>query len=410
MKASLKSQRPPSAAFHAVTHVWGRTYLDTFLNLCIPNQLAPGNVAALPPGSRYRIQTRSIHLDELESHPGVKALRNVIPVDIVVVDALDERMGVTRDHGLMIKCHQEAVADALAADAAIIFLSADFILSENALAVVVRRHRDGYRAVVNTGLRLAKESFLQHLHEAQTPLATLSSRQLVRIALPHLHPHTRSMFVDARPFCKFPVAVYWRVGDEGLLARCLHLHPLMVDPVIPLLPRGSNDGHYLCEVCPDVSRVHVVTDSDELQMFELTSVESPVLGCRGAGVSVWRAAAVAAMCDRLQVRYWRDFRIRIHTGECDDRWAALADASDALAARVLRLRPYGRRARDWFLFFARCRKRLERGRRKLRRGWRRRIPRVRLKQVRRPLRLATKRSRKTLRNRTRHILYHVGLK
>jgi hypothetical protein len=53
----MSSRRQPSTIFHAVTHVWGREYLDLFLGVCVPNQLSPGNIPALPSGSRYRILT-----------------------------------------------------------------------------------------------------------------------------------------------------------------------------------------------------------------------------------------------------------------------------------------------------------------------------------------------------------------
>ena len=100
-----------------------------FLNVCIPNQLAPGNVPALPRGSRYRILTRSIHVDELDAHSMVQALREVIPVDIVVVDTLDRSFDTVARYQPMIACHQQAIADILEADAAIIMLSADFVFS-----------------------------------------------------------------------------------------------------------------------------------------------------------------------------------------------------------------------------------------------------------------------------------------
>ena len=318
----MKPDRPASAAFHAVTHVWGREHLDVFLNVCIPNQLAPGNVPALPPGSRYRILTRSTHVDELDAHPMVHALRKVIPVDIVVVEALERHTPATRGHALQMACHQKAISDILAADAAIIMLSADFVFSDDALAAVVRRHRDGYRAVVNTGLRLRKEPFLRALQESRAPLEALSPRELVRMALPHLHAHTESMFADAGSFSMFPVAVYWRVGGDGLLARCLHLHPLMVDPMSRAPLRGTNDGRYVFRVCPDLSRVHVVTDSDELQMFELTPGKRVVVPSRGAGASALRVAGVASTCDDHQASYWREHcvdRVRSSLVSYEDR-------------------------------------------------------------------------------------------
>ena len=106
MKANPRAARPASAVFHAITHVWGREYLDTFLNRCIPNQLASGNVPALPPGSRYRILTSAKHVDELHAHPMVHALHEVIPVDVVVIEALDRPHGTARRHDLMIACHR----------------------------------------------------------------------------------------------------------------------------------------------------------------------------------------------------------------------------------------------------------------------------------------------------------------
>ena len=400
--------------FHAVTHVWGRQYLDLFFNLCIPNQLAPGNIPALPAGSRYRILTRSAHVAELDAHPMVQALREVIPVDILVVESVDRHGAGPHGPELMIACHQKAIADILEAGAAIIMLSADFILSADALAAVVRRHREGYRAVVNTGLRLAKESFLPALAASAERLAALSPRELVRIALPHLHAHERSMFADATRFSKSPVAVYWPVSDEGLLARCLHLHPLMVDPMRPVpLSVGTNDGPYLAEACPDYSRVHVVTDSDELQMFEITTAERQVIGTTKSGLSSWRAAIMAARCDRLQLHFWQYRPVRVHSADFDERWTATAPIAERFARRVIRQMPYAAPAHRWLRWTrkmgkrrARYEKALYRQRRRLRlQGlqrslsrhmgqWDRRLPRLRTKSFQRAVKLLMHRAAK----------------
>ena len=404
MKARVRFDRPPSAIFHVITHVWGRDFLDVFLKICIPNQLGPGNVGALPPGSRYRILTRTEHVAELDAHEMVRVLREHIPVDIVAVEALDGDGGARGRYDLTTACHHQAVADAIEAGAALLFLSADFVFSDNAFSAVVKRHEEGCRAVVNTGLRLAKEGFLERLEDCGAPLDRLRSRELVRMALPHLHPHTQSMFADARAHSVFPVAVYWRVADEGLVARCLHLHPLMVDPMGAVLPRNTIDGHYLTEVCPDPSRVHVVTDSDELQMFELTPAARQVAAVGRSRALKWRVAAVTAVCDDLQRGYWRQHPVRLHTGDFDERWAVAGAVSEVFAQQAVRLLPYGRKARQWFWFMERMRQRRERHVR----AWRRHVPRVTLKQILRPLRLATHRSAKTLRKSTRQLRRHMG--
>jgi hypothetical protein len=421
MKARFRS-RPASKVFHAITHVWGREYLDLFFDICIPNQLAPGNVPALPDGSRYRILTRAIHVDEIDAHPNVQALRAVIPVDIVVIDRLDRQDGMADGNDLMIACHEQAFAEAVAADAALIMLSADFVFSEHALATVVQRHREGYRAVVNTGLRLAREPFVQHLIESRAPLAALTPRALVAMAMPHLHPYTEAMFADADRFMVAPWAVYWRVGAEGLLARCLSLHPLMVDAVVPRSLKGANDGYFLARVCPDFSKIHVVTDSDELQMFELTSLKRKRGPTVEGGASAWQCALTAADRDLLQLSYWRTRDICLHTADLNSRWQAAAGAAQGFVDATMRRKPYAkfvyRTLKRW--------RRLTSGRvvhqnkpltyadrwRRLRarqaKAWQRFRPEFAVKRVSRAVRLASHRSAKRFRKGTRQVLRHVG--
>lgn len=433
MKATLKSGRPPSAIFHAITVVWGREYLAFFLDRCIPNQLGDGNLAALPPGSRYRIMTRATHVAEIQAHPAVQALGQVMAVDVVAVPELDAvdrpdpaRRGDPR-YELMTVCHRQAIGDALRSGAALIFLAPDIIVSVGTFAAVVRQHRAGFRAVVCTGLRLEKDEFLQSLDGQDDAAGALAPRDLVRVALPHLHEQMRSMFLDSTAFSTFPVAVYWRVGADGLLARSFHLHPLMLDPTsAKAMPKGTVDGDYLARACPDPALVHVVVDSDEFVLFELTRADRPVHPCgkdvpaerrqalvdtgrvrsTGAGVAIWRATSVAARCDDFQLRFWQDFTIRIHGGDLDPRWAtAEATATAFVSAVMRRCRPFGIKSRRWFKWLERWRQRQDR----YRQAWRRRVPRIRLKQVLRPVRLAPARVSKRLRKATRQWRRQAGV-
>ena len=427
-----KFNRPSSEVFHAITVVWGRAYLDLFLNRCIPNQLGEGNLPALPDGSRYRIMTRAMHVDEVRAHPMVQALAQVVPVDVVSVAALegvdqpDPTRRRDRRFELMTVCHRRAIGDALAADAALIFLAPDIVLSAGAFASIVQRHRAGYRAVACTGLRVEKESFFEAIDDFSSARA-LPPRDLVRLALPRLHAHTRSMFVDAKAFSAFPTGVYWPVGTKGLLARRLHLHPIMIDPTDGhVMPKGTIDADFLARACPDAARVHIVTDSDEFVIFELTGadrfvhmrdkpatpesrqalVDIGALRSTGAGVSVWRAATVAARCDEVQVGYWQRHPVRIHSEALDERWVAIGETSEAFVRAVMwRCRPFGIRSSRWF----KCLERTRQLHDQHRRAWSRRLPRVRLKKILRPVRLAKSRVSKTLRKTTNQILRHVGV-
>ena len=198
----------------------------------------------------------------------------------------------------------------------------------------------------------------------------------------------------------------------------------MVDPMRPLsLLVGTNDGPYLSQACPDFSRVHVVTDSDELQMFELPTVEREVVPAGGrAGASVWSVAVMAAKCDELQLDYWRRRTIYLHVSDLDERWTAATITAEKFAHRALRRRPYVRLARSWSRRIGRIRKhraryskmwyrqrrqfRFERGRRWSERrmtAWERRRPRLRLKQIMRPAKVWFHRLEKSLKVRVKRI-------
>ena len=124
-----------------------------------------------------------------------------------------------------------------------------------------------------------------------------------------------------------------------------------------------------------------------------------MIASRGSGASVWRTAAVAAVCDHLQVGYWRTSTVRLHAGDFDERWDRADAVAQRFAARVMQLLPHGRRIRRWLWFTGFVRDRADR----YKREWRRRLPSLSSKQLLRPIRLATHRSVKSLRKTTRQL-------
>lgn len=340
----------PATAYDVVTAVWGAGFIDLFLDFCIPNQLSPANLPALPAGSRYRIFTTSEDVAQLTTSLRLDAVRRLMPVDIVEVDMSEADRQASpgegwNTHKRMIACHRRAVADAAPERRALIFLTPDIVLAEGTIAGLVRMHSAGARAVMTTGLRLSRDGFVAALAERGAASA-LPPRELVGLAMGHLHSWTSSLMADGTSTSDNPTAVYWPVRSgttlNGILVRSFFLHPILVDPVHRTkLPGGPIDSHYVRDCCPDLSQVRVVDDSDELAVFEL-SPEGRIIGnqIRRHGVSVLRLATVAAQCNRHHISYW-ERPIRLHAGEFDKRWAEAERTSAALAAQVERYRPYG---------------------------------------------------------------------
>lgn len=347
---------------HVAIAVWGREFLELFLDVCVPNQLTPGNLGALPAGSRYRLFTRAEDVPVLEASAIIRRAAEWLPVDIV---AIPELSSTGNRYLQMTACHRQAAIDANSAAAALVFLSPDHFLAEGVLRALVARHAAGARAVVSPALRLDKEGFLGALNTSGR-VRSLAGRPLVDLAMGHLHRFTRQHIADAIPFSRFPTAMYWRAGNEGLVARSFHVHPLLIDPVRrDVVPKGTIDGGYLARCCPRIEDIHVVTDSDELVLFELSPGGRNIVSASRDGMRLFRAAAVASRCDAHQMAFWGR-AVRLHRGELGIEWASVEATSARFAARVEHLRGAGRWLYSLYRGAERFRQQSEKARKRVR--------------------------------------------
>ena len=331
-----------ATTYHVVTAVWGTEFIDLYLKVCVPNQLTKGNLESLPPGSRYRILTREADVERLQASAGVGQLRRLMPVDVVAVGSdrfeTPGKPGQIRNrYGMMIECHRRAAAQAAVAEAALIYLAPDVVLGEGTFATLVRLHETGVRAVLVNALRIKRAEFIAAL-SARGIEGGLPPRELVRLAMAHLHPAIESFLVGQPGASSVPVMACWPLRSaagalEAILVRAFSLHPLLVDPVRrDALPTTTIDHQYLMDCCPDRQQCYVVNDSDELVIFELTPANQAIGSrTRGRHLSLRRLAAVAAGCTPYQRSYWHH-AVRLHAGDVDERWLEL----EAAAAKVTR--------------------------------------------------------------------------
>ncbi len=343
MSSTRDATEPRARSFDVVTAVWGKDYRQLFLDVCVPNQLTPGNLGALPAGSRYRVFTSKDDAEVLRSSRALRQVNELMLVDVVVVRELS---ALSRNKFTRIRiCHRRAIADARESCAALIFLCPDHFMSEGALAAVLRRHEAGSRAVVCSGIRVERAAFLDALH-ARGGVRGVAPRDLVSLALDHLHPAERSQMVDRDRNALEPAGVFWTVPGEGILARYFRLHPVMVDPLRPeALLEGTIDGHYVRRSCPLRDQVHVVSDSDELSLFEMSNVDALVIGTGPGRRLVWRAATMMSRCDAHQQWYWTR-PIRLHVRDVGSAWSSVERDSARFADQVTRLWA----ARRWLTF------------------------------------------------------------
>lgn len=340
-----------------ITAVWGAAYVDLYLNLVIPTQLSPGNLAALASakGSCYRIYTTQSDAANMVKHPAIQAIHRIMPVEFTLMDHIDT--STSTRYAPMTACHRHALTTANQQGAALVFLSPDAIFSDGSFAQMDHIARQGKRAIMVGSYRLDRDAFAQAV-KSRYPISPggsirLVPRELVGLSLDHLHPFTQGLIWGHRDFNRLVSHTYWLLPQRGVLARCFHLHPMLVRPERPeVMPPTTIDGDYLRHACPDLSHFHVVTDSDEIAVVELSCRDDPGLLRDlqpGGGQTLeniptlipggsLRALAIANWArghTDWQHRHFFAQPIRFHAGDLDAVWQAVQQESDGHVRDIL---------------------------------------------------------------------------
>lgn len=321
--------------YYFLTAVWGESYTRLFLDIALPAQLAPGNLPAFQDNtaSRYVIFTTEKDAETIRSAPVFKPLSKAINVHIEIIERARHQ-----PHDLMSACHKRGIEMANAADAAAFFLNPDLVFSDGSFATARRLAEAGTDVILITGIRTLKHGAMQALQSYRAHnMLLVPPRALMQIALDHLHPLADSSWWDEGASDLIPANLYWRVSNEGIVARCFHLHPLMVYPQRKDATFfGTVDDDFVPAACPDASHDYIITDSDALLVIELSNPAHVFLtGCRKGSMDdcvVW--------AERFADSRHRSFFhavICMHTGMRDrEAWKQAKEKASTVADEICR--------------------------------------------------------------------------
>jgi hypothetical protein len=324
--------RHPSGFFF-LTPVWGESYTSLYVNTVIPAQLASGNLPTFRGGNhRYIIYTTSKDAEFIRSSQIFEPLNACVPVSF---EFLSGQVNVV--HDMMTDCYRRGINAADAANAAVIFLTPDIVLSDNAFTTIKRLSEGGRDVIYIPAIRTTKSAVAASLKNSFIcgDAIQVSPRQLMRVALDNLHPLADASWWDEGEYDLLPANIYWRVGDEGIVGRCFHLHPIFVFPQRKNVTFfGTVDDDYVAAACPDQSRDVVVEDSDQLLAIELSDPRRYFV-TRLAKGSVDDAARWAEQFANERHRNLFKTTLRMHTGIIDPaKWAAAEEQARVVAEQI----------------------------------------------------------------------------
>jgi hypothetical protein len=149
--------------------------------------------------------------------------------------------------------------------------------------------------------------------------------------LAHLHPISSSHCWDSAFFNTHPSHLYWKIEDEGLLARCFHLHPILVRPADDVNFRKTIDDDYIVHACPDPETIHIVTDSDEICAFSMTPHDVKIGNERPHRSSAAYVAWWSYRFTKPEHFVLAEKVVHIHVGQTSPKWkTAEQESADVL--------------------------------------------------------------------------------
>jgi len=321
--------------YNLVTVVWGKEYTEFFSEVVIANLLTPGNLDALSrtPGPVFRLFTRPQDAQVIKGSRAFKEVSKLISVEFNAISETD----FIQNYALVSKYHQKALAAATSDSAAAIIIGPDTIRAEGYMANLIRIADSGKRAVMISEVRVAKHTFLPEYLKRFSDngvLRGIQPRELVKLALAHLHPISKSFFWNSKKFHNAPSYIYFEVPHEGILAHCFHLSPVLVNPVYKNAAFSTTvDGDYILNACPDIDDIYIASDSDELMSVELSNLSNPT----NAGESPPSPLNIAAFAKYSAYGHHRIFvrnKIRFHFDDLSPRWKEVENFSDKSIDRI----------------------------------------------------------------------------
>src|SRR5690349_846178 len=154
--------RRPSGFFF-LTPVWGASYTKLYIDTVIPAQIADGNLGVFQgkPGNRYIIYTTPEDAEVIRSSAVYGRLNDCVPVTF---EFITERINVV--HDMMTDCFRRGIKAAEDADAAVVLLTPDIVLSDGAFGTIKRLSDSGRNVIYIPAIRTMKSAVAARLEKS----------------------------------------------------------------------------------------------------------------------------------------------------------------------------------------------------------------------------------------------------
>jgi hypothetical protein len=272
---SLPHAKPNRPPLRAIGIAWGESYVDTFLDLCLPALLAPGNLPVL--AEHFAVElvfvTETRFFDRIRNHPSFRRAAEVCTPRLVPVDdLLTSRMS----YGLVITYSLfrgfKDLGPAMT-ECQLVFICADFILADGSYRNLLPHLLRSERIVYSPSYCTIAEDVRPSLLAARAPdgsVLAMPPREMADLVIRNRHFTMRAKTVNQRFFhLSYTEQFYWVANESTILGRQMPIALVAMKPerfveeVAALWDYGL-----VAEFCPSM-KYTVLGDSDDFLMLEL---------------------------------------------------------------------------------------------------------------------------------------------
>ena len=267
--------------------VWGEVYASKLVSITIPAILAPGNLPTLC--EMFDVELVIVtELKLFESIRRSQSYQSAARLCAVRLVSLDDLMtDIPGDYGVVLTYALHRGFTDLGArmtETYLLFLNADFIISDGSLGHVGTLMRKGKRVIHAPSFRVILEEVwpqLQARVDRVTCTLRLPPRELVKLALAHKHQTVKARTVNQRLYHQsWMDQYYWYVDEDTLIGYQWPVALVAIKPErVVTEPVLVWDYGFIPEASPTAER-HFIDDFDDFFMIEPQS--------RGTGRSMIR--------------------------------------------------------------------------------------------------------------------------
>ncbi|MBV9576448.1 MAG: hypothetical protein JO149_07465 [Gammaproteobacteria bacterium] len=265
-------------AINILLVVWGKKYIEDFLQFSLPSLLAPNNVPLLT--SHYKTCFKFLACQQdveiFEKNPAYQMLKSLCEIEFIFIDDLIVfgyyATTITLAYERAIRLRGTQMLNTY-----FILLTSDFIIADGSMKGLLEFIQAGYHAVYAGTLQVIKkeiEPFLLKQIKSNSSILSVLPRDLLKESFSHLHPMVFANRCNQNLVHNYRAyRFYFSLDKEVLASRHYLLHPVCIKPeTIDYKINSSFDYSFVPEMCPSGKTV-VMNDSDKFLIVEIQEKE-----------------------------------------------------------------------------------------------------------------------------------------